>query len=70
MPSAAKPAPPAARTEQLKPYHHGDLRRVLIEAALQLAGENGVEAVSVARRRVAPGCSPGAPFGIFRAATP
>src|SRR3984957_2837038 len=39
---AARGPPPAARS-----YHHGDLRRVLIDAAAQLAEEGGAEAGSV-----------------------
>jgi AcrR family transcriptional regulator len=46
-----------------KPYHHGDLRRVLIEAALQLAAEGGDVSVREAARRA--GVSPGAPFRHF-----
>ena len=48
-----------------KPYHHGDLRRVLIEAALQLAGEGGAAAVSVREAARRAGVSPGAPFRHF-----
>lgn len=48
-----------------KPYHHGDLRRALIEAALQLAGEGGAEAVSVREAARRAGVSPGAPFRHF-----
>ena len=48
-----------------KPYHHGDLRRVLIEAALQLAGEGGADAVSVREAARRAGVSPGAPFRHF-----
>lgn len=46
-------------------YHHGDLRRSLVEATLQLVEEQGLEAVSVREvaRRV--GVSPGAPFRHF-----
>lgn len=46
-------------------YHHGDLRRSLVAAALQLVEEQGLEAVSVREvaRRV--GVSPGAPFRHF-----
>ena len=46
-------------------YHHGDLRRSLIAAALQLVEEQGLEAVSVREvaRRV--GVSAGAPFRHF-----
>jgi AcrR family transcriptional regulator len=71
-PAAAKPAsakpkrravrrpPPAA-----KPYHHGDLRRVLIDAAAQLAEEGGPGAVSVREAARRAGVSPGAPFRHF-----
>ena len=45
--SAAKPRRRTSRAAAPKPYHHGDLRRALIEAALQLAGEAGAAAVSV-----------------------
>ena len=49
MPVSSKPKRrPALRpSDQTRPYHHGDLRRVLIDAALQLAKEGGAEAVSV-----------------------
>src|SRR5215475_3016792 len=46
-----------------RPYHHGDLRRVLIDAALQLAAEGGEVSVREAARRAA--VSPGAPFRHF-----
>jgi AcrR family transcriptional regulator len=48
-----------------KPYHHGDLRRVLIDAALKLAEEGGPEAVSVREAARRAGVSPGAPFRHF-----
>ncbi|MEH2507080.1 AcrR family transcriptional regulator [Bradyrhizobium sp. AZCC 1578] len=54
-----------ARAAPPKPYHHGDLRRVLIEAALQLIGEGGAEAVSVREAARRSGVSPGAPFRHF-----
>jgi AcrR family transcriptional regulator len=66
LPAAATPKRrPAGRKPSSKPYHHGDLRRVLIDAALQLVDEGGADAVSVreAARRV--GVSPGAPFRHF-----
>jgi AcrR family transcriptional regulator len=50
---------------QPKPYHHGDLRRGLIDAALQLAQESGAEAVSVREAARRAGVSPGAPFRHF-----
>ncbi|QOZ32650.1 TetR/AcrR family transcriptional regulator [Bradyrhizobium sp. CCBAU 53421] len=61
----AKPRPAAARAPAAKPYHHGDLRRVLIEAAMQLVGEGGPEAVSVREAARRAGVSPGAPFRHF-----
>ena len=57
--------PTAGRAAAPKPYHHGDLRRVLIEAALQLAEQGGPEAVSVREAARRAGVSPGAPFRHF-----
>src|SRR3954451_4016623 len=66
MPVTARPKRrPASRPTGLKPYHHGDLRRVLIEAALQLAEQGGAEAVSVREAARRAGVSPGAPFRHF-----
>jgi AcrR family transcriptional regulator len=62
---AAKPRRRVARTPAPKPYHHGDLRRVLIDAALQLVGEGGPDAVSVREAARRAGVSPGAPFRHF-----
>jgi AcrR family transcriptional regulator len=63
--SARQPAKPRARrsTSEARPYHHGDLRRVLIDAALQLAAEGAEISVREAARRAA--VSPGAPFRHF-----
>jgi len=55
----------ARRAPTPKPYHHGDLRRVLIDAALQLVGEGGPDAVSVREAARRAGVSPGAPFRHF-----
>ena len=63
--SAAKPRRRAARAAAPKTYHHGDLRRVLIDAALQLVGEGGADAVSVREAARRAGVSPGAPFRHF-----
>ena len=62
MPAPAKPKrrPPAA-----KRYHHGDLRRALIDAALRLAERGGVEGISVREAARLAGVSPGAPFRHF-----
>ena len=60
---------PSANSHLPKPkkstYHHGDLRRVLLDATVQLIEEQGLEAVSVREvaRRI--GVSPGAPFRHF-----
>ncbi|MBR1125371.1 TetR/AcrR family transcriptional regulator [Bradyrhizobium lablabi] len=62
----AKPRRPAARRAPTqKPYHHGDLRRVLIDAALQLVGEGGPDGLSVREAARRAGVSPGAPFRHF-----
>jgi AcrR family transcriptional regulator len=63
--SAAKPRRRVSQAPAPKPYHHGDLRRVLIDAALQLVGEGGPEAVSVREAARRAGVSPGAPFRHF-----
>ena len=60
-----KPRRRVPRAAAPKPYHHGDLRRVLIDAALQLVGEGGAEAVSVREAARRAGVSPGAPFRHF-----
>jgi AcrR family transcriptional regulator len=71
-PVAAKPTPARAKRAAArrpapaqKPYHHGDLRRVLIDAALLLAEEGGPGAVSVREAARRAGVSPGAPFRHF-----
>nr|AAN61001.1 putative transcriptional regulator [Bradyrhizobium japonicum] len=64
MPARQTSRPRARRqTSQARPYHHGDLRRVLIDAALQLAAEAAEVSVREAARRAA--VSPGAPFRHF-----
>jgi AcrR family transcriptional regulator len=63
--SAVGPRRRASRTSAQKPYHHGDLRRVLIDAALQLISEGGMDAVSVREAARRAGVSPGAPFRHF-----
>jgi AcrR family transcriptional regulator len=56
----ARRRPPAER-----PYHHGDLRRVLVDAAFDLVGEGGAEGLSVRETARRAGVSPGAPFRHF-----
>ena len=53
--------------KQTKPnYHHGDLRRALLDATVQLIEEQGLEAVSVREVARRTGVSPGAPFRHFQ----
>jgi AcrR family transcriptional regulator len=60
MPIARK-----SRSSAPKPYHHGDLRQALIDAALQLAEEGGPAEVSMREAGRRAGVSPGAPFRHF-----
>jgi AcrR family transcriptional regulator len=46
-------------------YHHGDLRAALVEAALALIAERGVEALSVAEAARRTGVSAAAPYRHF-----
>src|ERR1700737_4201030 len=64
-PPIVKPRRRNARAPAPKPYPHGDLRRVLIEAALQLVADGGPDAVSVREAARRAGVSPGAPFRHF-----
>jgi AcrR family transcriptional regulator len=66
MPLPMKPKRRAVRRPPTpKTYHHGDLRRVLIDAALQLAEQGGAGAVSVREAARRAGVSAGAPFRHF-----
>jgi AcrR family transcriptional regulator len=71
MPVSAKPKrrPPRRPLPVPKPYHHGDLRRGLIDAALALVEEGGAEALSVREAARRAGVSPGAPFRHFESRT-
>ncbi|XUJ35465.1 hypothetical protein ACQ5SK_07545 [Bradyrhizobium japonicum] len=66
---ARQPSKPRTRrqTPETRPYHHGDLRRVLIDAALQLAAEGAEVSVREAARRAA--VSPGRRSGTSPTAT-
>ena len=65
--SDAKPRRRAAgrAAKQPKPYHHGDLRRALIDAGFRLVEEGGVEQLSMREAARRAGVSPGAPFRHF-----
>jgi AcrR family transcriptional regulator len=57
MPSTARPAP---RRKQAHRYHHGDLRRALLDAAVQVIQKEGVDGLTLR--------SIGARLGVSRAA--
>src|SRR4051794_19561362 len=61
MPKATIPGPTN--------YHHGNLREALIDAAIQLVEEGGLEKVSVREVAKRAGVSPGAPFRHFSSKT-
>ena len=65
VPAKPKRRPARHPVEPPKPYHHGDLKRVLVEAALELAEAGGAEAVSLREAARRAGVSPGAPFRHF-----
>ena len=65
MPALPRPKHRPLRRSPPKPYHHGDLRRVLVDAALQLAERGGAAAVSVREAARRAGVSPGAPIRHF-----
>jgi len=53
------------RDPQEKPYHHGDLRRAILDAAEHRLIENGIEAVTIRACARAAGVSPAAPIHHF-----
>lgn len=46
-------------------YHHGDLRRALVDAAIGILDEDGIEALSLRSAARAAGVSPAAPYHHF-----
>jgi len=62
---AARPARPPHPARRRKAYHHGDLRRALVDAGLRLVEEAGAEAVNVREAARRAGVSPAAPFRHF-----
>jgi AcrR family transcriptional regulator len=54
-----------ARTPATKPYHHGDLRRALLDAALALAAERGAAGVTLREAARIAGVSQTAPYRHF-----
>lgn len=60
---------PANPTRSRTTYHHGNLTQALVEAAVQLIDEVGVESLSVREVAKRAGVSPGAPFRHFESKT-
>lgn len=53
------------RRPKSKSYHHGDLRRALIDASLELIRDSGVHALSLREAARVAGVSSGAPYRHF-----
>ncbi len=54
-----------SRTSARRSYHHGDLRRSLLDAALDLVAEKGAHALSIREAAQMAGVSAGAPYRHF-----
>jgi AcrR family transcriptional regulator len=54
------------KPSEAKPYHHGDLRRALVEAARQLVETEGPSAMSLRAVAREAGVSPAAPYHHFK----
>ena len=63
------PIPPSAEPHPRSTYHHGDLRKALLNAAVQLIETRGLDAVSVREVAKMAGVSPAAPFRHFATRT-
>jgi AcrR family transcriptional regulator len=55
-----------SNASEAKPYHHGDLRRALVEAARQLVETEGPTAMSLRAVARQAGVSPAAPYHHFK----
>ena len=53
------------KAQREKPYHHGDLRRAILDAAYRRLKERGLDAVSIRACARDAGVSPGAPIHHF-----
>jgi AcrR family transcriptional regulator len=55
-----------SQTAEARPYHHGDLRRALIDAARRLLEAEGPSALSLRAVAREAGVSPAAPYHHFK----
>src|SRR6188474_3506406 len=61
------PARPTSRPRAAaRPYHHGDLRQALVDAAIDLLREEGPEALTLRGAARAAGVSQAAPYRHFK----
>jgi len=60
---------PTRKAETPRAYHHGDLRKALVDACVHLIEDRGLEAVSVREVAKLVGVSPAAPFRHFATRT-
>lgn len=70
MPQTRTPSPPARQRERPaaappRPYHHGNLRATLLDAADQLLAAHGVQGLTLREVARAAGVSHGAPYHHF-----
>jgi|GEM_PF-557921 len=63
--AARKPKKPKKPKKPARPYHHGDLRRALLDAALDVVNVSGVDAVTMSGLSKSLGVSVAAPFRHF-----
>ena len=64
-PSKTRAAPRARRPPEPRPYHHGDLRASLLDAAARWLDEHGVETLTLRELARAAGVSHAAPYHHF-----
>lgn len=66
MRSSASVAVAADAPPESRPYHHGDLRRALVDAALTIVERDGLAALSLRAVAREAGVSPAAPYHHFK----
>lgn len=63
-PRASRKAP-STRSARGKDYHHGGLRRALIETAVRVIAKQGIDALNLRKLATRAGVTPGAPYHHF-----